>query len=377
MLERLIAFDTTSRNSNLSLIAFVEEYLSGHGVATWRVPNADETKSGLIARIGPDAPGGVVLSGHSDVVPVDGQAWSSDPFTLTQRGTRVFGRGTSDMKSFAACVLALVPELLSQPLTRPLLFVLSYDEEIGCLGASPLAAALHAHGFKPSAAIIGEPSSMRVVNAHKGIRAFHTEVTGHEAHSSNTHKGVSAVMVAAELIMELKRLGDEMAARGDASGRFDPPFTSVQASVIRGGTALNILAKQCRFSWEYRSLPDTDEEEVAKRFTAFAQETVLPRMRAISPDTDIVTVARSTVPALRPLADSPAETLALSVAGQNGAEAVSYGTEAGIFQNAGIPSVICGPGDIAQAHSPDEFIEISQIESCTAFLKRLGVRLSA
>jgi acetylornithine deacetylase len=376
MLERLVAFDTTSRNSNLELIAFVEEYLRAYGVSSERVANADGTKSNLFATIGPDVEGGVILSGHTDVVPIDGQDWSSEPFVLTHKGPRVYGRGTSDMKAFSAVALALLPEFLGARLSRPIHLALSYDEEVGCLGAPALVQHIAQRKLRPTLAIIGEPTMMRVVNAHKGVRSFHVTVTGHEAHSSRTHEGVSAVMVAAELIMHIKSLADEMKRRGDPSGRFDPPQTTTQASVIQGGTALNILAKKCTFSFEYRTLPEADDGEIKQRFTTFARSEVLPRIRDIAADCDIEIRERSHVPPLRAVKESAAEALAFALTGANASEAVSYATEAGIFQGAGFPSIVCGPGDIAQAHKPDEFIDLAQIDLCAQFMSRLAQRLS-
>ena len=376
MLERLVAFDTTSRNSNLELIAFVEDYLRLYGIKSERVANEEGSKANLFATIGPEGSGGVILSGHTDVVPVDGQDWSSEPFVLTPKEGRVYGRGTSDMKAFSAVALALVPEFLEAGLERPIHLALSYDEEVGCLGAPALVQHIAKGKLRPSLAVIGEPTMMRVVYAHKGVRSFHVTVTGHEAHSSRTHEGVSAVMVAAELIMHIKSLADEMKRRGDPSGRFEPPYTSTQASVIQGGTALNILAKRCTFSFEYRTLPDADDGEIKKRFTEFALNDVLPCIRATASDCNIEIRERSHVPPLRPLKDSPAEALAFALTGANASEAVSYATEAGIFQEAGFPAIVCGPGDIAQAHKPDEFIDLSQIDLCASFLRALAKRLS-
>jgi acetylornithine deacetylase len=377
MLERLVAFDTTSRNSNLELIDFVEDYLRLYGVESERVANADGSKANLFATIGPKVSGGVILSGHTDVVPVDGQDWTTEPFVLTRKDDgRVFGRGTSDMKAFSATALALVPEFLEAKLERPIHLALSYDEEVGCLGAPALVQHIAKQKLRPSLAIIGEPTMMRVVDAHKGVRSFHVTVTGHEAHSSRTHEGVSAVMVAAELIMHIKALADDMKRRGDPTGRFDPPYSSTQASVIQGGTALNILAKTCTFSFEYRTLPDADDNEIKTRFTDFAMNDVLPRIRAVAPACNIEIRQRSHVPPLRPAKESPAEALALALTGANASEAVSYATEAGIFQQADFPSIVCGPGDIAQAHKPNEFIDIAQVDLCETFMRKLARRLA-
>ena len=375
MLSRLIAFDTTSRDSNLALVDFVDDYVSTYGLKSRRIPNPEGTKANLLITIGPDVPGGVILSGHTDVVPVDGQPWDTDPFTLVERDGRYYGRGTSDMKAFSAVILSLIPEFVARPLKTPVHIALSYDEEVGCLGVRPMIADIVRSVPKPRLAIIGEPTNMKVVNAHKGIRSFRTTVTGREAHSSQVDKGVNAVMVAAELIMYLAKLGNDMRAKGDPTGRFDPPFTSVQSSTIEGGTALNILARHCTFQWEFRYLPGTSHDDIYEAFDHHARNVVLPRLKTIAPEADIVTTVRSHVPALVARAGCPAEALARQLTGANHAEAVSYGTEAGLFQEAGIPSVICGPGDIREAHKPNEYIEISQVAACETFIRKLITQL--
>ena len=373
MIERLVSFDTTSRNSNLDLIAFVEEYLAGFGVSSQRISNEEGTKSNLFATLG-DASraGGIVLSGHTDVVPVDGQDWSHAPFEASERDGKLFGRGTSDMKSFIAVALAMVPEFLARGPEIPIHFALSYDEEVGCLGVRPMIDAVLRRMPKPQVVIVGEPSEMKVVNAHKSIQSYVTSLTGLEAHSSATDKGVNAIMYAAELICFLSRLAEEIRARGDASGRFDPPYGTLNVGLISGGNAVNIIAKSCSFSWECRGLPEQDPDEIITRFTDYANGTLLPRMRAIFPQADISTRIRARSPGLAPLEGSPAETLVMQLAQCNSAEAVSYNTEAGLFQLADIPTVICGPGSIAQAHKPDEFISLSQIAECERFMRRLA-----
>jgi len=371
MIDRLIAFDTTSRDSNLALIDFVSDYLREYGLRPKLIPNEDRTKSNLLVTLGPNEPGGIILSGHTDVVPVDGQDWDTDPFEVVEMHGRLYGRGTSDMKSFSAIALALVPEFLRRKLKTPVHIALSYDEEIGCLGVRPMLANIARTLPKPKLAIIGEPTDMKVVNAHKGIRSFRTTVTGREAHSSQTDKGVNAVMVAADLIVRIAKFADEMRERGDPSARFDPPYTSVQAGTIQGGTALNILARHCTFQWEYRYLPGTDHDEIFKTYETYVREDVLPRLRAIAPEADIVTTPRSHVPALLATENCPAEGLARQLTGRNSSEAVAYGTEAGLFQAADIPSVVCGPGNILQAHKPNEFIELTQIDACVTFMRRL------
>lgn len=373
MIEKLVSFDTTSHFSNLDLIEFVETYLAGHGVRSQRVTNEDGTKANLFATLGPaDQADGVVLSGHTDVVPVDGQDWSSDPFTVVEREGKLFGRGTSDMKSFIAIALAHVPAFLKEGPQVPVHFALSYDEEVGCLGVRPMIDSIIRTLPKPQVVVVGEPSSMKVVNAHKGIQSYNTKITGLEFHSSQTHLGVSAIQYAAELITFLMTLAGEMRERGDASGRFSPPFTTISVGLIKGGTAVNIIPRSCSFLWEYRSLPDADPSEIIARFNAFAEEEVLPRMRAVFPGASIETAARAQSPGLAARDGDPGETLVMKLAQCNSAEAVSYNTEAGLFQLADIPTVVCGPGDIAQAHKPDEFVELSQIAECERFMKRLA-----
>lgn len=370
MLAQLIAFDTTSRDGNLPLIAFVEDYLDSWGVAHFRVDYEANKKTNLFATIGPAIAGGVVLSGHTDVVPVDGQPWTSDPFALTRREDRLFGRGTCDMKGFLAVCLAEVPNFLRAGLKTPIHLALSCDEEVGCKGVRPLVAHMRDHLPKPRAVIVGEPTSMKVVNAHKSAVTFATEVTGHEAHSSLTHHGVNAILVAGELLSEISRIRADLTAAGDPTRRFDPPYSTIHVGVIEGGTAKNIIPRRCAFQWETRLLPTADPDYVPKRFEAFAQS-LEPAMRAVAPETGIATEAVNLVPGLAPEQDSPAEVLALRLAEANSTAAVSYCTEAGLFQQIGIPAVICGPGSIEQAHKPDEFIDISELRKCEAFMARL------
>lgn len=372
MIARLVSFDTVSRNSNLALIEFVEDYLDGWGVPHSRVENEDGSKANLLATLGPaDRPGGIVLSGHTDVVPVDGQDWTTDPFTLREADGKLFARGTCDMKSFFAIALALVPDFLARDMQVPVQFALSYDEEIGCLGVRPLIDQAIRHLPRPEVVIVGEPTDMLVVNAHKSINAFRTKIRGLEAHSSATHEGVNAVMIAAELIHFISQIADDMKAKGDPTGRFTPPFTSVHVGTIQGGTALNIIPKDCAFQWEFRSLPGQEPDEIVGRVNEFAETVLLPKMRAIYPDAAIETRPGAHVPPLMPEDGSPGETLVLKLAEQNSTEAVSYGTEAGLFQLADIPTVICGPGSILQAHKPDEFVTLAQVDACVRFMTRL------
>ena len=376
LIETLIGFDTTSRLSNLALIDFVADYLREHGVAAHKIFDASGKKANLYASIGPEVPGGIVLSGHTDVVPVDGQDWATPPFTATTQAGRIHGRGTADMKSFIAIVLAMVPTMLARPLRVPVHFAFSYDEEVGCLGVHGLLALMKSGIPHPRAVIVGEPTMMRVVNAHKGINTFRTTVTGLEAHSSATHHGVNSIQYAAEIIAFLTQLGDEMRAKG-GSPRFDPPYTTVHVGTIQGGTVLNIIPRDCRFVWEFRGVPGQDEQEIPARLEEFVQRRILPRMHAVSRDTGVRTETLARVAPLLPTDGSPAETLVMALAETNETHTVAFGTEAGFFQEIGIPAVICGPGDIAQAHRPDEFIALSQVAACEAFLHRLIDHIAA
>jgi len=372
ILAKLVAFDTTSRESNLALIEFVRDYLDGHGVASTLIHNEARSKANLYATIGPrDAPGGIVLSGHTDVVPVDGQDWRTNPFQMREEGGRLYGRGTADMKGFIASALSLAPEFVAGIGRTPLHLAFSYDEEIGCLGVHSMVRHIAAHLPTPKAVIVGEPTMMQVVNSHKGIRTFTTEIIGVEAHSSTPHLGVNAIDAAVQLINFLHAMRTELQNQGDASGRFDPPYTSIHVGTIEGGTALNIIPRRCRFQWEIRPLPDQDPEDIAARFTAYAMQTVLPPLRAVSKQANIIIKQRADVPPLAPRDGSPAEALVTALRGSNALHTVSYTTEAGIFQDAGIAAVVCGPGDIEQAHKPDEFVAVTELDACDSFLRRL------
>lgn len=372
ILARLIAFDTTSRNSNLELIAWVEDYLGVRGIASRRVANADGTKANLYAVIGPDVAGGVVLSGHTDVVPVDGQPWSSDPWVLTKRDGKLYGRGTADMKSFAALALAHVDEMLAAPLRRPVILALSYDEEIGCLGAPSMIAELAALPQRPAAVIVGEPTMMKVVSAHKGVRSFLVKVTGREAHSSLPDTGVSAVMEALKLMQLVAEMGRE--ARAATHAHFSPPGPTMTIGRVDGGTAANILARRCAFVWDLRCPEQAQGDAIEARFREAAAK-LDAEIKARAPEGGVTITRRSNTPGLAIDRDSEAETLARALTGDNETRAVAYAAEAGLFQRAGLPAVICGPGSIEQAHQPDEWIEVSQIEAGAAFMRRLIARL--
>lgn len=375
MIDALIAFDTTSRNSNLALINFVRDYLSAHGVESTLIHDETGEKANLFATIGPEVDGGVVLSGHTDVVPVDGQDWSSDPFQVDERDGRLYGRGTADMKSFSAIALALLPRMQAAGLQKPIHLALSYDEEVGCIGARSLAEHLGGLKSRPQAVIVGEPTDMKAVDAHKGGNSFYTSVHGLEGHSSATQDGVNTIFYAAQLIGFLQNLAEEM-KQEQYNERFNPPYTTVHVGTIQGGTALNIIPKETKFVWEFRDVPGHDPAATLQRFEDFAQNEVLPQMRAVYDKADIVTEQRAKIPPLLPEEGSTAEALVLALIGSNQTYAVSYGTEAGLFQGAGVPTVVCGPGNIREAHKPDEYVELSQIDACTDFMHKLIAHLS-
>jgi acetylornithine deacetylase len=376
LLKTLVAFDTTSAKSNLKLIEYVRTSLESHGVASTLIPSEDGRKASLFATIGPAGEGGIGLSGHSDCVPVEGQTWASDPFTLTARDGKLYGRGACDMKGFLACVLASVPLFASRQLKEPLHIIVSYDEEVGCTGVRPLIARLGHDLPRPRAIIVGEPTMMGVIEAHKRIDAYRTTVTGREAHSSLPKLGVNAISIAAELVAEIDRI-EVMLAQAPTHDRFDPPSSTVQVGTIEGGIAPNIVPKTCKFQWQVRGLPEADPDFAPKRLKAHAEEMLLPRMRRVAPEASIETLHQGSVPAFLARPGSEAVALAMALTGANSTGTVSYGTEAGLFEEAGCPTVICGPGDIAQAHAADEFVAPAQLDACMAFLAKLADRFSA
>ncbi len=371
LLARLVHFDTTSHKSNLALVAFVEDYLAQHGLASQLVPNAEASKASLYASIGPAGVPGVALSGHTDVVPVEGQTWSSDPFVVAERDGRLYGRGTADMKGFLACVLAAVPDFLQRKLAVPIHLVFSYDEEVGCLGVRPLIAEIRRRFVTPRMVVVGEPTSMSVVDAHKGPVRWHVEVKGRAAHSSMAPLGVNAISVAGKLLQELSRVERELKVAPRAE-RFDPPYATLQVTRIDGGTATNIVPVYCRFDFDVRALPGVDVTAIDRRVRAFAERECVPEMRRVAPESGIDIHVANQVPPFAAGSASEAVALALHLAGSNETHAVSYATEAGLFQEAGSSAVVIGPGDIAQAHAADEFIAKDQLDTCMAFLDRLG-----
>jgi acetylornithine deacetylase len=371
-IEALVAFDTTSARSNLELIEFIEVYLTSLGVPCWRTVNADQDKANLFATVGPELSGGVVLSGHSDVVPVTGQDWSSDPFTVRESGGRLYGRGTADMKSFIAVALALVPEFLDRNLKRPLHLAVSYDEEVGCLGVPGLIDRLSRDSQRPALVIVGEPTSMRVVNAHKGVCAFETRIQGRPAHSSQPQRAANAIVAAGRIVSFLADQALTKKQQGPKDERFEPPYTSFNIGKIDGGTALNIVAQDCRIVWEFRPLPNDDPDKLLDDLNTFVRTEVLPELRASAPKASVETVPLARVPALLPEPEGTAETLARGLTGQNDSAAVSFGTEGGLFQAAGFSVVVCGPGSIDQAHQPNEFVALEQVSACEDFIRALA-----
>ncbi len=375
LLAKIIAFDTTSAKSNLDLIAFVQDYLDGHGIASTLVPNGDDKKACLFATIG-EGEGGVGLSGHSDCVPVTGQSWTSDPFTLTERNGKLYGRGTCDMKGFIACVLASVPLFKSAPLAEPIHLLFSYDEEVGCLGVRPMIARLGQDLRRPRVVIVGEPTSMQVIDGHKCIDVFRTTVTGKEAHSSIPAIGVNAISAASKLVDEIDRMAAEV-AKTENDPHFDPPHSTVMVAMVDGGTAPNIVPRNCDVLWQLRGLPGTKAKDISARLAAFADRALLPDMRAVAPNATVDTKTETAVPAFSAGPESEAVSLAMTLTGTNRTCGVSYATEAGLFQDAGCPAVVCGPGSIEQAHSADEYVSKAQIESCLEFLAKLTDLMSA
>ena len=372
-MERLIAFPTVSRDSNLDLIDFVEKYLNGHGIASTRVLDDTGQKAALYAHVGPQVDGGIVLSGHTDVVPVDGQAWDTDPFEVVEKGDKLFGRGTCDMKGFDALSIWALVEAKKRGVTRPLQLALSYDEEIGCTGAPPMIDEMVASAMpRASAAIIGEPSMMKVVTGHKGGIGFEVHVCGFEVHSSLLHIGVNAIMFGAKLIDWCNEMNAENAARAplEMDAGFVPPYTTLHVGTVTGGTAHNITAKDCNFVLTFRTVPGELGQIWVDKFEAKVAE-IAAQMQAIHPDTGIDYQRKFDVPGLKPEEDGVAEELVRQLTGDNAANVVSYGTEAGQFQERGFSSVICGPGDIAQAHQPNEYITLEQFKAGGVFMERL------
>ncbi|MQU41746.1 acetylornithine deacetylase [Pseudomonas helleri] len=372
LLASLVAFDTTSRESNLQLIEFVRDYLARLDVPCDLIFNADRSKANLFATLGPDDRPGIVLSGHTDVVPVDGQPWTVIPFELTEKDGKLYGRGTADMKGYIACVLAAVPKLLAAPLRMPVHIALSYDEEVGCLGVRSLLTELEQRPHKPLLCIIGEPTELKPVLGHKSKLAMRCDVHGAACHSAYAPQGVNAIEYAAQLIGELGRIGLRLRAPDLQDRRFDPPFTTVQTGVISGGKALNIVPANCRFDFEVRALPAQDPREVTEQLERFAEQEVLPKMLAVDAGSAIRFSELSAYPGLATDAQSQAAQLIAQFCGSSEFTTVAFGTEGGLFDAIGIATVICGPGSMNQGHKPDEFVSLEQLDACDAMLDRIA-----
>jgi len=371
LLARLVGFATVSRDSNLELIGFIRDYLAEQGVESELFHNPERTKANLFATIGPQGVGGVVLSGHTDVVPVDGQAWTVEPFALSERNGRLYGRGTADMKGFIASVLAAVPAFLAQPLHTPVHLAFSYDEEVGCLGVRSMLAALEQRPHKPRLCLIGEPTGLKPVLGHKGKLAMRCQVQGAACHSAYAPYGVNAIEYAAKLIGKLGDISDALALPAHHDARFDPPFSTVQTGVIKGGRALNIVPAECEFDFEVRALPGFEAQAVADQLQTYAEAELLPRMRKVNAASDIRLQPLSAYPGLATSADSEAARLVALLSGTDEFGTVAFGTEGGLFDQAGIPTVVCGPGSTDQGHKPDEFVSVEQLRGCDAMLLRL------
>jgi len=370
LLDRLVAFPTVSRDSNLALVDWVETYLGDFGVRCHRDYSDDGKKASLFAHVGPEVDGGVILSGHTDVVPIDGQDWSTDPFTVTEKDGRLYGRGTCDMKGFDALALSAVGPALERGLKRPLQICLTRDEEVGCIGAPPMIRAMEGTVPKASLAIIGEPTGMQIVTGHKGGVGYDVHVRGFEVHSSLQHLGVSAIMEGAKLIDWANRMNAENEAAADPENGYVPPWTTLHVGMIEGGTAHNITARDCRFMLGARCVPSEPNSLWAERIEAEA-ERLSAEMKKVHPEAEIRVTRRWDVPGLRAESEGAAEALARHLTGANGSGVVSYGTEAGQFQDGGYSAVVCGPGHIDQAHQPDEYISVEQFRQGEAFIARL------
>lgn len=376
ILKRIIGFDTVSRNSNMAMIEWLQEYLESYGIKSSLIFDATGKKANLYATIGSREQSGILLSGHTDVVPIDGQDWSTDPFDLVEKDGRLFGRGTSDMKSFLAVVLAQVPAFASARLNMPINLAFTYDEEVGCQGAPSLLAHINGLQTQPRYCVIGEPTNMKVITAHKGNKRFRCEVHGHESHSALANRGVNAIEIAADLVHRLRSMACQRAQIGPFDRDFDPPYTTIHTGTIHGGTAMNIVPKHCVFEFEFRFIPGDDPLKYLDTLKNQALE-LEQEMKGVSADARIDFLFKSEYPALSTEEAAEITSVAKSLSGSNDTGKISFGTEGGLFQEAGLPTVICGPGSIEQAHKPDEWIYLEQIALCEDFMHRLLGHVSA
>ncbi|MDK4679708.1 acetylornithine deacetylase [Kingella negevensis] len=373
-LTKLVSFDTTSRHSNLALIECVQTYFSQLGLTCWVDKNATGDKANLFATLpasNGETQGGLVLSGHTDVVPVDGQDWATNPFELTEQNGKLYGRGASDMKGFIASVLALLPEWVVQERKKPIHLALSYDEEVGCIGAPLMIEEWQKRGQKVDGCIVGEPTSMRVVVAHKGISVYQCKVHGKAAHSSLTPQGCNAIEYAARLICRIRDIADAFRAKGPFDGLYDVPYTTMTTNLIQGGIAVNVVPEDCQFQYEFRNLPGVPAAEIQQEIEAYIHNELLPAMRKEYSEAAVELITRAFVPSLEASEQAAITLLACALRRDNEIRKVSYATEAGLFERAGVPTIVCGPGSIEQAHKANEFIEIAQLDECQQFLRKL------
>lgn len=377
LLRHLIAFPTISTDSNLAMIDFLATRLEGVGAKVEVHADPSGTKANLFATLGPEVDGGILLSGHSDVVPVADQDWTTDPFEMVERDGRLYGRGTCDMKGFIAAAVAMAPFYAEKVKDRPIHFAFTHDEETGCLGAQALAQVLRAQGVRPGVAIIGEPTRMRIIEGHKGCYEYTTHFTGLEGHGSGPDRGVNAVEYAVRYVGRLLELKEKLKARAPAKGRFDPPWTTINTGALVGGVAHNVIPGKARVDWEMRPVQSGDADFVKEDLHHYCTHTLLPAMRAVMPEADIVTEVIGEVDGLIPADENEARDIVAELTGANGADTVAFGTEAGIFQALGMSAVVCGPGSIEQAHKPDEYLALDQLEECLVMLERLGGKLGA
>ena len=377
ILADLIAFPTVSRDSNLEMIAYLAARLEEAGARVETLPDPTGRKANLFATIGPDGPGGIVLSGHSDVVPVEDQPWTVPPFALTERDGRLYGRGSCDMKGFIAAATAMAGRFAARPLQRPVHFAFTYDEEIGCFGARALADVLREKGAAPAMAIIGEPTEMRIIEGHKGCYEYSTHFHGTEGHGSEPENGVNAVEYAVLYVARLLQLKQDLRGRALPGSRFSPPWTTVNVGALDGGVAHNVIASKARVDWEMRPVRAEDADYVKSGLDAYVTTDLLPAMRAVSPEATITTEVIGEVDGLAVVDDNAAREIVAALTGSNATDVVSFGTEAGIFQDLGMDVVVCGPGSIAQAHQADEFLAESQLVACLDMLEKLAATLQA
>jgi len=376
ILERLVGFDSISGKPNRDIVGYIKDVLSDCGIETTLSFDEAGKRANVFATVGPEIDGGVVLNGHTDVVPVAGQKWDSDPFTLTRRDDRLHGRGAVDMKGFLACVLGSVPTFMAAGLKKPIHIAFSYDEEIGGLGMPVLLEHMAGKAYRPDIVIVGEPTGMQLITGHKGGYEMRTEITGYDVHSCDPTKGVNAITVASKLIARIEEIGARLAANPDSGSPFDPPYCTVNVGTIAGGAARNATAGWCNFDWEFRPMPGEDGTLVRAEVEAYAVRELLPAMRAINADTDIRIITEAPVPALDDTNAAAAAAFVSDLTGLNSRDVVSFGTDAGYFSDAGFSTVVFGPGSISRAHQPNEYIEIGELAQGLDFMDKVAQRLS-